>query len=136
MTFKDINFNPDNRELRTFSGLWLLAFGLLGGIMMWRGGAWAPALLAVATVGGAVGLWQPRAMRPVYVAWMVAAFPIGWTVSLILLALVYYVVFTAFGLVFRVLGRDPLGRSFNRAAPTYWVPRRQPASAERYFRQV
>jgi hypothetical protein len=66
---------------------------------------------------------------------MVAAFPIGWTVSLVLLALVYYVVFTAFGLVFRVLGRDPLGRSFNRAAPTYWVPRRQPESAERYFRQ-
>jgi hypothetical protein len=135
MNFKDINFNPDDRELRIFSILWLVGFGLLGGVVAWRGGTWAPALWGLAVVGCAVGLVAPRAMKPIYVAWMVAAFPIGWTVSLVLLALVYYVIFTAFSLVFKAFGRDALGRSFDRKASTYWVPRRQPETLERYFRQ-
>jgi hypothetical protein len=135
MNFKDINFNPDDRELRIFSLLWLVGFGLFGAAVAWRGGTWAPAFWGVAVAGCALGLVAPRAMRPIYVAWMVAAFPIGWTVSLVLLALVYYVIFTAFGLVFRLAGRDALGRSFDRKAATYWVPRRQAEGMERYFKQ-
>ena len=135
MTFKDINFNPDDRELRTFSALWLAAFGLLALLSWWRGGTWWGGLLGVAIAGSALGLAWPRAMKPVYVAWMMAAFPIGWTVSLVLLALVYYVLFTGLGLVFRLVGRDPLGRSFDRSAVSYWVPRQQPEGIERYFRQ-
>ena len=135
MTFREINFNPDDRELRIFSVLWLVGFGLFGALLAWRGGTWAPAVWGLAVVGCLVGLLLPRAMKPVYVAWMVAAFPIGWTVSLVLLAFVYYVVFTAFGLVFRAIGRDPLGRSFDRKATTYWLPRPQPETIERYFKQ-
>jgi len=135
MTFKDINFNPDQRELRIFSILWLVGFGVFGAVVAWRGGTWAPVVLGVAVVGCVVGLIAPRAVKPVYVVWMVAAFPIGWTVSLVLLALVYYVLFTGFGLVFRIIGRDPLGRSFDRAASSYWVPRRQVEGMERYFKQ-
>ncbi len=135
MTFKDINFNPDDRELRIFSLIWLAGFGLFGALVWWRGGTWAPVLWGIAVLGCALGLVAPRAMKPVYVAWMVAAFPIGWTVSLALLGIVYYVVFTGFGLVFRAIGRDPLGRSFDRTAPTYWVPHRAADGLERYFKQ-
>jgi len=135
MTFKDIDFNPSDRDLRIFSVLWLLAFGALGAMNWFRGGSWFPVILGVAGAGGLLGLAAPRAMKPIYVTWMVAAFPIGWTVSVVLLGLVFYVVFTLFGLVFRLVGRDVLGRSFDRDATTYWVPRRQPASTERYFRQ-
>lgn len=135
MTFKDINFNPDDRELRIFSALWIAAFGALALLSWWRGGQWWPAFAAVAAAGGLLGLAMPRAMRPIYVAWMVAAFPIGYVVSFVLLALVYYVLFTGLGLVFRLIGRDPLGRSFDRSASTYWVPRQQPEAIDRYFRQ-
>ena len=135
MTFRELNLKPDDRELRIFSLLWLVGFGVFGALIAWRGGTWAPVVWGLAAVGSAVGLLMPRAMRPIYVGWMVAAYPIGWTVSLVLLALVYYVVFTGFALVFRALGRDPLGRSFDRNAATYWVPRGQPARIERYFKQ-
>ncbi len=135
MDFKDINFHPTDRDLRIFSLIWLVGFGLFGALVMWRGGTWAPIVWGVAAVGCALGLVAPRAMKPIYVGWMVAAFPIGWTVSLVLLAIVYYVVFTAFGLVFKAFGRDALGRSFDRGAATYWVPRRQPEGVERYFKQ-
>lgn len=135
MTFSDINFHPTDRDLRIFSLIWLAGFGLFGTLVWWRGGTWAPAVWGLAGAGCALGLGAPRAMKPIYVGWMVAAFPIGWLVSLVLLAIVYYVVFTGFGLVFRAFGRDLLGRSFDRQASTYWVPRRQPEGMERYFKQ-
>ena len=98
----------------------------------WRA---AVAIWTIAIVGSAFGLAWPRGIKPIYVGWMVAAFPIGWTISQVLLALVYFVVFTAFGLVSRALGRDPLGRKLDRDASTYWVRRGQPAGIERYFKQ-
>ena len=135
MNFKDINFNPDDREIRIFSLIWLVGFGLFGAVVAWRGGTWAPVVWGIAVVGCALGLVAPRAMKRIYVAWMVAAFPIGWTISFVLLALVYYVIFTGFSLAFKAIGRDQLGRSFDRKATTYWVPRRQADSIERYFKQ-
>ena len=135
MNFKDLNLNPSDRDLRIFSLIWLVGFGLFGAVVAWRGGTWAPVMWGIAVVGCVLGLAAPRAMKWIYVAWMVAAFPIGWTVSLVLLAVVYYVIFTAFGLVFRAFGRDPLGRSFDRQASTYWMPRQQPEGLERYFKQ-
>jgi hypothetical protein len=150
MNFKDLNLDPSDRELRIFSWIWLGGFALLGLLVAWRVGALAsgvaPGLHApwrivvtlwgLAVVGWLVGIVSPRAIRPVYVAWTVAAFPIGWTVSLVLLALVYYVVFTGFGLLFRLAGRDVLGRKFDRAAATYWVKRNGTATGlERYFKQ-
>jgi hypothetical protein len=149
MTFGDINLHPDEKELRTFALLWLVGFGVLGLVVAWRAEAFgaavpigwhapwrAPlALWALAGVGCVVGLAAPAALRPVYVTWMVAAFPIGWTISFVLLAFVYYVLFTAVGLVFRLIGRDVLGRSFDRKATSYWVRRPAPSDIERYFRQ-
>jgi DMSO reductase anchor subunit len=135
MTFKDINFSPDDRELRIFSLIWLAGFGVAGAVVAWRGAGWAPALWSIAAAGCAIGLVAPRAMKPVYIAWMVAAFPIGYTVSVVLLVVLYYGVFTAFALAFKAIGRDPLGRSFDDTASTYWVPHRQPEGVERYFKQ-
>ena len=38
-------------------------------------------LWGLAVVIGGVGLVAPAAIKPVFVAWTVLAFPIGWTVS-------------------------------------------------------
>jgi hypothetical protein len=149
MTFKDLNLNPTDRQMRQFAVIWLAGFGLFGLLVAWRAGAlhsgvavgWASpwkaplALWAVALAGSLVGLASPAALRPVYVAWMVLAFPIGWTISLLVLGLTYFVVFSGFGLFFRAIGRDLLGRTFDRDAPTYWVTRRGPREIADYFRQ-
>ena len=65
---------------------------------------------------GLLGLLWPRVIRPVYVGWMVLAFPIGWTVSQAMLAVMFYGLFTPIGLLFRLIGRDPLHRA-RRAGP-------------------
>ena len=66
---------------------------------------------------------------------MCAAFPIGWTVSYLLLAAIFFLVLTPIGLVMRLFGRDPMLRALDRSAKTYWVPHNPGADPRRYFKQ-
>src|SRR4029450_6331303 len=76
-----INWHPTDRELRQFAGIWFPAFWAIVCLLIGsRAGYWVAALLVfgIAAAIATVGLIQPRLMRPIYVAWMCAAFPVGW----------------------------------------------------------
>jgi hypothetical protein len=66
---------------------------------------------------------------------MVLAFPIGWTISQLIVALLYYGLFTPIGIVFRLIGRDPLHRTHRPGIPTYWSPKMTATDPKRYFQQ-
>jgi hypothetical protein len=143
----EIDWNPGEKQLRTFGRVCLVGFALIGALVAWRSAAFGtpfgwhepwqlPILLwAAAVVLATVGALRPLALRRVYVAWMTLTYPIGWTVSHALLAVVYFGVFSLVGLVFRIVGRDPLQRRFDREAGTYWVRRSGPSDIRSYFRQ-
>jgi hypothetical protein len=82
------------------------------------------------TVGG-----LPRLGGRIYRAWLAASRPIGWTVSFLLLAFVFYAILTPTGLLMRLTGRDPMERRIDRDAPTYWKRRTPVHDSRRYFRQ-
>jgi hypothetical protein len=137
MRWSEIPFSPPHRLLRQFAGLWLVAFG---GLAVWealaRGRpAVAAALAAVAVTVGGLGLIRPGAVRPIFVGWMVLAFPVGWLVSHTLLALVFFGVFLPVGVAFRLLGRDALRLRPQPGMATYWAPTPAPGELRRYFRQ-
>lgn len=137
MAVLEINWNPSSRQLRQFAGLLAVFSAMLAGVLHFRFGLTMAAAVAIglgATVAAA-GAVFPTFMRVVYVAWMAAAFPIGWTISHLLLALIYYGMFTPIGLLMRLGGYDPMRRRFDRNAETYWIPRQQDDSPKRYFRQ-
>src|SRR6185312_14759421 len=135
MALVEINWNPDEKELRTFGLVCLVGFAVIGSIVAWRSGAFGtpfgwhkpwelPILLSAAGVALAIiGALRPVALRWVYMTWMAMAYPIGWTVSHVLLAIVYFGVFSFVGVVFRIVGYDPLQRRFDREARTYGVQR-------------
>ena len=66
---------------------------------------------------------------------MILAFPIGWVVSRLLLAILFYGVVTPMGLVLRLGGRDPLRLARPAARTTYWMAKPGPADLRSYFRQ-
>lgn len=137
MAVIEINRNPTARELRAF-GVGLLAFVCVaGGVAYWRTGhAQAPAYVwGVGAVLVSAYFLVPRLRRPIYLAWTYAMFPIGWLVSHLVLAAVFYLVVTPIGVVMRLLGRDPLQRRFDPSANTYWVPHDPGEDVTRYFRQ-
>jgi hypothetical protein len=74
-------------------------------------------------------------VRLIYVGWMVLAFPIGWTISQIMLAVMFIGLFAPIGLIFWLVGRDPLHRTRCPGRESFWVPKPAPADLRRYFKQ-
>jgi len=137
MAVIDINWNPNRRELKQFALLQIVFFGIVAMILFYKTGSTARAttLFVVSACIGAVGFWVPRFIRPIYVVWMAAVFPIGWVVSHVLLAAIYFLVFAPLGLLMRFCGRNPIAKEFDRGATTYWIRRAPPEGSKGYFRQ-
>jgi len=137
MSIIEIDRNPSRRDLLWF-GLLLPIFSAIVGALVWlKTNSLAPAVISW-MIGGTVSvlfaLW-PASRRRIYMGWTYAVYPVGWTVSHLLLCFVYFAVITPIGIVLRVLRRNPLERRFDQAATTYWI-RHNPASRiYRYLRQ-
>jgi Saxitoxin biosynthesis operon protein SxtJ len=124
-----------SRSLRQFAGLWLVFFAVLATARCIEGRvASGLGLACLAILVGLAGLVRPSLVRPVYRGAMWATFPFGWVVARLMLACLFYGVFTPFALVFRALGRDALKRRPGAATETYWEPKPLPATLERYYR--
>lgn len=136
MSLIRINTRPSRRDLRLFSILWLIFLGLAG-FLLWQNGAprIAGAVWCAAVVVSGAGLIHPPVVRVVYLAAVFAAFPIGFVVSHVILAAVYYLVLTPVGLIMRMLRHDPLNRKFDAGQKTFWKTREESKSPESYFRQ-
>lgn len=137
MRWSEIQFRPADQTVRQFARLWIAFFG---GIAVYQGcfrerTTVALTLGAVAAVVGLLGLVAPRVVRPIYVGWMVAAFPIGWVVSHLILALIFYGLFTPISLFFRLIGRDALQRGPRPDLDSYYLPKPTPADPALYLRQ-
>jgi hypothetical protein len=133
----EINKDLTRSQELTTGALLALFFGLIGAIVLWRTDA-TFVVYVLWSVGVALGLLYyavPSLRRPLYLGWMYAVYPIGWTVSHVLLGVLYYLVVTPVGLVLRALGRDPMHRRFDPAAETYWLERPARRDAKSYFRQ-
>ena len=136
MQWADAVPHPPARMLRHFAGLWLLFFMSWAGWRASTGRAdvWALALAVVAVSVGVVGLLWPPAVRWIYTAWMMAAFPIGWLISRLLLSVLFYGLFTPIAVIFRLWGRDALGRKHQQGISN-WHDKSAPSSLDQYLRQ-
>jgi hypothetical protein len=96
----------------------------------------ATILWILAVVVPIIGWAIPAFMRLVFLGMSYLAWPIGFVVSHVVLAAVYYLVITPVGLLLRLFRYDPMKRHFDRDAPSYWI-RHDPreGAPDRYFRQ-
>lgn len=133
----EINKNPSRRELLLFGALLGMFLALAGALAFWRFGAprVAYVLWSAAIVVPLAYFAAPPVRRPLYLAWMYAAFPVGWTVSHVVMAVTYYGVVTPTGVLTRLFRRDPLARKPDPGAATYWLQHRTGTDRSRYFRQ-
>jgi|SRR6185503_11891625 len=136
MQWSEVTAPPSPRTLRQFAALFLIVFTLVAGLRVWRGdtGTATTVIAVTGVVIGLLGLVRPAAIRYVYTGWMIAAFPIGWTISRIIVTLLFFVVFTPFALVFRLMGRDALRRR-RHTLTTYWMATNAEEPPESYYGQ-
>ena len=135
MSFVSINWKPSDRQLRQFAIATFVALPLLAWI--WTDGS-RPVVTALAVCGAVIavlGWLSPRTIRPVFLALTILMLPLGVVMSEVVLAVVYFGVFLAVGLVFHLMGRDTMTRRFEPNATTYWSEKSMPTGRESYFRQ-
>ena len=138
MALIEINRNPTPKQLNQFGFIWLGFLTFFGALARFKFGepTAAMALWVAAVVVPVIGWLVPSFMRLVFVGMSYLAWPIGFVVSHVILALVYYLVITPIGLAMRVFGYDPMKKRFDPSAESYWVARSATATdPKRYFRQ-
>lgn len=146
MAIITIDWNPTRKNLRIFGAIALVAFGLFGALAHWRigpgsaipagaSGPTAYVLWALAAYAGLCAAMLPTAVKPLYLLLTVVTYPIGFVLSYVLMAAMFYLVVTPVGVLFKIIGRDAMTRRFDPSARSYWIERRPPASVKRYFRQ-
>ena len=102
----------------------------------WRGrpAIWMPA--------GTLGIfllltgqfWKAGALH-FHRGWMRFAVALGYVNSRILLSLMFYLIITPFGVVSRLVGRNPMGRRGSKQ-PSYWIPRSRPRQPQAQFERL
>lgn len=117
----------------------LLVAAVLLGIAAWNLYRGRPTVVAVlGSLGAALvlaGLFVPAAARAFHVAWMRFAVVLGHVNSRVLLTLVYYLVVTPYGVVSRLVRRDPLRRRAPRGE-SYWVERKTTRQSREGFERL
>ena len=118
----------------------LLVAAVLLGIAAWnlyRGRAGV--VIVFGALGGLLvvaGLLVPPAARAFHTGWMRFAVLLGHVNSRILLTLVYYLVVTPYGVVTRLVGRDPLRRRGRAGGGSHWVERKRTRQAREQFERL
>jgi Saxitoxin biosynthesis operon protein SxtJ len=147
MAFIEIDWKPGVQHLRGFGTGCVVAFGAFGAWVLWRHSVFGIGLGPETALRVTVALWglaalcgilrfvAPRWLRPLYVGLMAVSMPIGFVMSHVVVGVVFFGVVTPIALIFRLLGRDPMRRKFDRDAKTYWTRRSAIVDVMRYYRQ-
>ena len=139
MQLSDIPWQPSARMLRQFAGLFVIFCGGLGcwETLVRNRPLLGMGLVIASAIVGAVGLLAPMMLRPLFVGWIILVCPVGWLVSRLTLAILFFGLFTPLALIFRIAGRDPLTlrTGMGRSTDTYWESRPASRDVRAYFRQ-
>ena len=115
----------DAKELRKFAIVLFFAFEISGLLIFWRRGDAGPVLCGIGLALLLGGLTSPKLLLYPYKGWMRLSLILGFLMNHLILLLMYYLVVTPIGIVMRILGKDFLGKRFDKKGKTYWIKREQ-----------
>ena len=123
------------KELRSFGLVMTTAFGIIAGLLYWKGGETAAYLFAgLAALFLLPALLFPAVLRIPEKLWMKLAYYLSIVSSTILLGITFYLVLTPIGLVMRMFGKDLLALKRKDMGESYWVPVEKEGPASRPFK--
>lgn len=144
--FAQINWNPDKTSLRLFGRVVLTGLCVIGlicsGLALYTG---KPVLnsslpLLICSMAGlaiyGLSLTGTKAGKAVYVLWFVFGASFGIVISNVVLVLFFYLFFSPYACIARVLtGRDLLRLRLRDGAGSNWVDVKDNETLSSYFRQ-
>lgn len=134
--FQHVKWRPDRRELRRFAVAMLVGFSVLGLFAAWRakGVGNGSIILWAIGVSLAIAAFVPKLNRVAYLGVYLPSSIMGYVVSNVILALMFFLVITPLGIILRLMGKDLLQqRRPNQKA--MWTPVKAVKVEDSYYRQ-
>ena len=142
MPFVQLNWKPNKKELRQFGAIFMGGFVLIGlakyvwpfGWLISRDQTLGLWLIGIGLVVGGIGLTGSRLALPLYWAWLGVAFVLGNVMSRVIIAAIYYLLFTPMRVLGNLIGRDKL-QVKKPQKDSYWLDISLPSDPKEYERQ-
>ena len=118
------NIKSKKGDLRNFGitiGIILITIAVL---LLWKEIQSYKTFIAVGTLLCLSGFILPIILKPFFIAWMTFAIILGWFMTRLILALVFYGIMTPIGVLSRILGKKFLKLNFDKTNNTYWNNRK------------
>lgn len=107
------------KDLRSFGWVMGTCLLVIGALLGWRGRSVYPLFLWASGFFFVCGLLVPVALLPVHKAWMAFGVVMGWTMTRIILVVLFYLIVAPIAVIARVSGKDFL--SLKPEKDSYWV---------------
>lgn len=134
--YDEINKNPSAKELIKFGATFLGGMAVIGLLyyFVFHNEPLAKGLWVAGGVVFALSFIPPVA-RVLYIFWMGLGITMGLVTSPIILALVFLLLVTPVGLIFKLIQRDAMKRKMDKGAATYWEEYKETEDPATYVKQ-
>jgi hypothetical protein len=132
---ESLSFN--RKTLRQFGITMGVAFSVITLIILFKHRYSIMPIVVIAAFFFALAFIAPLALKPIYIVWMRFAYVLGWFNTRLILAVMFYLVFTPAGIILRLLRKDLLERRIEKGRQSYWKKKEtqgsNPLQYERQF---
>lgn len=112
--------NLDKKTLRKFGVTMGIAFFIIALLLLIRHKYSPIPTFIISAIFFISAFTMPALLRPIYVIWMKFAFILSWINTRLILFIIFYLIFTPFGIVMRLFGVDLLNRKIDKNKNSYW----------------
>jgi len=114
----------DKKELRKFGiGLAIILFAI-GTIQYYFGKGIYWYFYNFSIIALFLALVIPKALKPVFILFSYIGLTINWFITRIILGIAFYILFTPFGVIMRLLGKDFLDLKLEEGKESFWSERK------------
>ncbi len=135
MSLIRLNTQPSPRQLFQFGITWAAFFLILALFAAWRNASVPPwPMVALALIPPLTGWISPGFLRVLFVALSAVTFPIGFVVSHLILAALFYLVLSPIGLILRIVKPGLFPKRPDPSLTSYWHSRTRTRERNDYFK--
>ena len=117
------NIKTNKEEIRKFGfliGGVLIAISIF---MLWKALFFYQFVFVIGAIFIISGFFIPMVLKPIYIIWMTFATILGWIMTRVILAILFYLIVTPIGLIAKIFGVKFLDLSWNKNVNSYWNKR-------------
>jgi hypothetical protein len=115
---------------RSFGRTFAVVFAVAAGLSAWRGWRIGPGwFVGLALLFGLAAAFRPAVLAPLNKAWLHFGLLLHKVVNPLVMAAMFFLVFTPMGVLMRAFGKDFLRLKRDPQAASYWIARQPPGPA-------